>query len=135
MGFSPRKGQLWWSRPLRVQALSIRPRDQGLALRDGLDSLCRFPHGLPVRLRRLGRVARSTGGTGGRDLGKRTWRIPRLCFEAMRPAKSPLLFMILIPLVGNNTRILIFHFFPKFLSCPTKLPTEGRVETGRMRSE
>src|SRR5271165_3125956 len=111
MGSSPRKGQSWWSRPLWVPALSIRPKDRGLAFPDGLDNLCRFPHGLPVRLRRLGRVARSTGGTGGRDLGKRTWRIPRPCFKAMDPAKSPLLFMILIRLVRNNTRILIFHLF------------------------
>ncbi len=43
--------------------------------------------------------------------------------------------MILIPLVGNNTRILNFHFFSKFLSCPTKLPTVEHAETGRMGSE
>src|SRR5271165_1618656 len=90
MGSSPRKGQSWWSRPLWVPALSIRPKDRGLAFPDVLDSLCRFPHGLPVRLRRLGRVARSTGGTGGRDLGKRTWRKPPSLIRGEAYSQEPI---------------------------------------------
>jgi hypothetical protein len=60
---------------------------------------------------------------------------PIFVFEAMDPAKSPLLFMVLIPLVQNNTRILNFHILSKVLSCPTKLPMVEREATGKFRSE